>query len=460
MTDEEKIKQWTPLVNKIAHKYSGATANTCVDFDDLFSVGQMAVLEAYQKHDPEKGALTTVMHSLVTFRILNEITDNGKFTRGMRNWILRLKKAYRELGPDATDEQIIAWSDKIHKHQATKLTKNNIEYYKSLMNMQHVGFSIENEHFLIGEESEIEDKVDYNLKKELVLKYLNIMKPNEKTIILGRMAGDTLDDLGIKLHLTRERIRQIEQIAMQKLKDYVSGKKIPVNELEKYKTPIEQTRTFDKFTTIKYEYFKEDLDMIYNCEFKLAPVAFKVLQYLKRNPGVSNTKIADAINHSLKSVYDHFKTLVRLNIVSKDKKVLAKSEWSIGKNEIEVKPKPIITEPVKTSGLSEMLNDFKPKPTNKIDLKQLKSEIKRELKLEILQELKPKEKVIKPAPIKKEPAKIVPIENTVINNNTTKLQTKLGYTFTIIEDIGYGYEVEDHNGFRQTIKYKEVDRLW
>lgn len=53
-----------PLVYKIAGKYAQKAANTIIQFEDLISVGQMVILEAYNTLD--KATLIARIYSLVS----------------------------------------------------------------------------------------------------------------------------------------------------------------------------------------------------------------------------------------------------------------------------------------------------------------------------------------------------------------------------------------------------------
>jgi len=63
-------------------------------------------------------------------------------------------------------------------------------------------------------------------KKESMMELINKLNPNEQKVIIYRFGLEgkqilTLEDIGKKLKLTRERIRQIEAIAIKKLKYFI-----------------------------------------------------------------------------------------------------------------------------------------------------------------------------------------------------------------------------------------------
>ena len=64
------------------------------------------------------------------------------------------------------------------------------------------------------------------LKKRLLLQAIETLSDREKTIISKRFLTDdpvTLEDLGIQFKISRERIRQIENKAFEKISKYVKA---------------------------------------------------------------------------------------------------------------------------------------------------------------------------------------------------------------------------------------------
>lgn len=70
-------------------------------------------------------------------------------------------------------------------------------------------------------------KLDEESKKYDILKYLEYLKPREKEIITYKFGLEDgiprkLGDIGDRVGLTRERVRQIEDVAMKKLRKYMT----------------------------------------------------------------------------------------------------------------------------------------------------------------------------------------------------------------------------------------------
>ena len=149
------------------------------------------------------------------------------------NWLLRLRKAYRELGPDATDEQIIKWSKKLHKHNATRLTKVNLpsikrmaQYkYGSLDRLMALPHGI-GEKYLPEDPVDIEEEIEKKQQREVLYNAMEeCLNEKELFVLKERLNEKNLEEIGEHFNVTRERIRQIESKALRKLSTYFRRRK-------------------------------------------------------------------------------------------------------------------------------------------------------------------------------------------------------------------------------------------
>ena len=71
-------------------------------------------------------------------------------------------------------------------------------------------------------------KNDYeNFSKKVILEAIETLKDREKEIIKLRRLTDNpmlLDELGAKYNISKERVRQIEESAMKKIKQFIQTK--------------------------------------------------------------------------------------------------------------------------------------------------------------------------------------------------------------------------------------------
>jgi RNA polymerase primary sigma factor len=222
------------LVVSIAKKYN----NFGLQFLDLVQEGNMGLITAVDKFEYKRGyKFSTYAHWWIRQGITRAIADQARTIRipvHMNEIINKLNRVSRSLvqekGREPTCEEIAKKMDlpvyKVHK----------------IMKISQVPFSLETP---IGEEENshlgdfIEDKVipsppdtviQINLR-EKIEEALENHTPREGTILRMRFGlGDgnehTLEEVGQQFNVTRERIRQIEEKALRKLRQPSSGRKL------------------------------------------------------------------------------------------------------------------------------------------------------------------------------------------------------------------------------------------
>ncbi|MFC2169964.1 RNA polymerase sigma factor RpoD [Acidobacteriota bacterium] len=231
---KELITANVRLVVSIAKKYS----NFGLQFPDLIQEGNMGLMAAVDKFEYKRGyKFSTYAHWWIRQGITRALADQTRTIRipvHMNEVINKLNRVSRsfvqEKGREPTCEEIAKKMDlpvnKVHK----------------IMKISQVPFSLETP---IGEEENshlgdfIEDKVipsppdtviQINLR-EKIEEALKNHTHREATILKMRFGlGDgnehTLEEVGQQFKLTRERIRQIEEKALRKLRQSSCSRKL------------------------------------------------------------------------------------------------------------------------------------------------------------------------------------------------------------------------------------------
>lgn len=222
----EMIRANLRLVVKIARDY----ANLGLPLLDLISEGNIGLVKAVERFDPAKGGkLSTYGSWWIKQSIKRALANQGKTIRLPVHLVDKIAKIRRvgaglsdELGREATDEEI-AEEVGMNASKVTKLKQASIR--PSSLDAP-VGDDDSAEFGdLVGDEMAVdpfEQLRDKNMQEE-VGDLLDQLDDRERRIINARFGLDgsepiTLEEVGVKFGVTRERIRQLQNIALVKMR--------------------------------------------------------------------------------------------------------------------------------------------------------------------------------------------------------------------------------------------------
>ena len=229
--DSEDIKQKLitsnlRLVVKIANEFRGLG----MEFSDLISEGNLGLMNAVDKYDSEKGAKLSYYASFwIKQCIRRAISNKARTIRtpvGMVDTKLKIQKyselKEKETGDKPTSEQI-SKDLNIPLKKVNKLIKLNLSCES--LNVNSGDSEVEIGDTLVNEKAICPDLLCENADARSMLnKFLSSLDGRQRYIIIRRFGldggkPDTLENIGKKFDLTRERIRQLELTGLRALRE-------------------------------------------------------------------------------------------------------------------------------------------------------------------------------------------------------------------------------------------------
>ena len=221
------------LVAKIAMGYRGYG----LPVSEMVSEGNIGLMHAVKKFKPEKGfrlatyAMWWIKASIQEYVLRSWSLVKMGTTTAQKKLFFNLKKIKNQLSPNNTGDLKIEHVDEISKmlnvkkEEVVSMNRRLLGKEKSLNDPINDNSGVEWQDWLvddkIDQELKLSQKQEFNQRKKLMDDSMSILNPREKEILTARRLSEniaTLEDLSKKYNLSRERIRQIEAKAFEKLK--------------------------------------------------------------------------------------------------------------------------------------------------------------------------------------------------------------------------------------------------
>ena len=226
---EHMIKANLRLVVKIARDYEGIG----LPLLDLISEGNIGLMKAVERFDPSKGGkLSTYGSWWIKQSIKRALANQSKTIRlpvhlvdkisKMRRIAMRLQE---ELGREPSDDEIAGEMG----IPVSRVTQMRLAAIRPASLDAPIGDEDSNNFAEVVQDEnaetpyeQLEDKTVTKMLREMV----TTLDPREATILRARFGLDggpekTLEEVGEKFGVTRERVRQIQNIALRKLRKMI-----------------------------------------------------------------------------------------------------------------------------------------------------------------------------------------------------------------------------------------------
>jgi RNA polymerase primary sigma factor len=226
---EHMIKANLRLVVKIARDYDGIG----LPLLDLISEGNIGLMKAVERFDPKKGGkLSTYGSWWIKQSIKRALANQSKTIRLPVHLVDKISKMRRigmklqeELGREPTDEEL---ADELGM-TAARVAQMRLAAIRPASLDAPIGDEESNNFSEVVEDENatspyenLEDKTVIGMLQDMV-KHLD---EREATILRYRFGLDggaekTLEEVGVKFGVTRERVRQIQNLALRKLRKMI-----------------------------------------------------------------------------------------------------------------------------------------------------------------------------------------------------------------------------------------------
>ena len=233
---EKLVASHLRLVVSVAYDFK----NYGLPVSDLIASGNMGLMQALQKFDPERGfRFSTYAMFWIKAEIYETILNNWSIVKigssaNQKRVFFNLSRAKRALGimdNNLSDEQTkqiadyLSVSESDVENVSTRMSARDVSLNSPmgtesdakdiLSNMADTRVNIEDTH----------EQMEFRRRGyELLRKHLDMLPERDREILKARRLSDpaaTLETLSKKYKISRERVRQIEERAFNKLRDAI-----------------------------------------------------------------------------------------------------------------------------------------------------------------------------------------------------------------------------------------------
>ena len=227
------------LVAKIAMGYRGYG----LSMNEMISEGNIGLMQAVKKFEPQKGfklatyAMWWIKASIQEYILRSWSLVKIGTTSAQKKLFFNLKKIKNQISANNTGDlnpkhvDTIAKRLNVKKEEVISMNRRLLGKEKSLNDPIKSEDNTEWQDWLIDDKADqellISKKQEFSKRKKLMNSSMNVLNDREKQILIARRLSEnaaTLEDLSKKHKISRERVRQIEGKAFEKLQKAIINK--------------------------------------------------------------------------------------------------------------------------------------------------------------------------------------------------------------------------------------------
>ena len=232
---EKLVTSHLRLVAKIAMGYKGYG----MPVNEMISEGNVGLMKAVKKFEPEKGfrlatyAMWWIKASIQEYILRSWSLVKIGTTTAQKKLFFNLKKLKNQIAPksegDLRDEHVTEIAKKldVNKNEVVSMNRR-LSGKEHSLNAPIGEDGDEWQDWVVDKEMDQElkfaQKEEMNQRKDLLKDSIKILNDREKEILYARRLNDkptTLENLSKKYKISRERIRQIENKAFEKVQKHM-----------------------------------------------------------------------------------------------------------------------------------------------------------------------------------------------------------------------------------------------
>ena len=216
MSDDQVVRTWAGLIDRVARRISARTANT-IPPGDLWSVGALGLIDAYHRFDPARAVkFESFAEHRIRGAMIDELREMDHLPRRLRADADKVRKARQalsnQLGRDPGIDELaahlgMAWED-----------------VETLDSLGQPVIPLQADAPLASGEQPQDEQIDHLARVQFVTRAIEKLAPRLQLVLsLHYVEGLTYREIGQALEVSEARVCQIHGEAIKKVRVLLAG---------------------------------------------------------------------------------------------------------------------------------------------------------------------------------------------------------------------------------------------